>query len=694
MDLFSEVTPVEEEKVAFSNRLPPIIEDINSIVNHSETELKSKTSEDDYESDQEAPIDLNKPIEKVNRRVLYHLWKGNYERAIQYAEVIYQRAENIEEGNNIFKSDGKVYSSLLYSKCLLLSERNNKQIIEKLISTTSEMVLQYNEIDYRLVLDETKKSSNKQQNVSQPLKKSVSIIAQYKELLNMIGLIAAIYKSIGNPMGSEKMYWRYCKIVEETYGPDSIEVSNCLYYIGIFYYEEEQYEKALLCTERALLNRSRKLGSNHISCGDCHFNIGLICKCLCLQTDAKSAFDHSLNIRREGIGMNSLHVASVLEELGKLYLENDDFTGALLYLKECYDIRKKLIKNHKHIEITRISLLLIYTSRKIEKNLKEFPAMAELVLSSKKIFKECKKLLNENFAEKQGLSTNESLQSSKLSSDISLQSNFYNQKFLDRKIQRLCDIDIFILSLDSTQLLLLNATQKYAEATEPLLFDFAFTKLLSEYQNDLLKKSDIAHTPRRVFLIEPSKFVEVKNLIISEEFKRDKGMDEDKIIELLKTKPEFYKTLNRSQLEILKKINQHKSLTLNIFLHSLKEIQNNLLGTILKEEFKKLDVGITKNIQHELLLFVENSLTETMFSQIVLEMTQEFYSSLDYAQILQIASLHSAQRKIKEHARKKEPIEWIRFVDLLAEFIKSFSNRQSYLFGIGNSFMLNKHLIK
>ena len=74
-------------------------------------------------------------------------------------------------------------------------------------------------------------------------------------------------------------------------------------------------------------------------------------------------------MRKAVLGENSLAVAQVLELQGKIYLETNDFTSAMLKLFECYKIRKGVLHNVYHHDLVfilminlqvRISLLLTH----------------------------------------------------------------------------------------------------------------------------------------------------------------------------------------------------------------------------------------------------------------------------------------------------------------------------------------------
>ena len=63
----------------------------------------------------------------------------------------------------------------------------------------------------------------------------------------------------------------------------------------------------------------------HISCSDCLLNLGILYKMRGLQDNARQHLDRALRIRQEAIGVESLPVAAVHEELGKFFLEEEDF---------------------------------------------------------------------------------------------------------------------------------------------------------------------------------------------------------------------------------------------------------------------------------------------------------------------------------------------------------------------------------
>ena len=73
-----------------------------------------------------------------------------------------------------------------------------------------------------------------------------------------------------------------------------------------------------------------------------------------------------MRIRQESIGVESLPAAAVHEELGKFFLEEENFSESYMHLKRCYHIRKKIYANRRVQDVERIATLLVFLHRKIE----------------------------------------------------------------------------------------------------------------------------------------------------------------------------------------------------------------------------------------------------------------------------------------------------------------------------------------
>lgn len=99
--------------------------------------------------------------------------------------------------------------------------------------------------------------------------------------------------------------------------------------------------------------------------------MGILYKRLGVPLRAVSSLQKALDIKRETIGHQSLPVAKILEELGKFHLERSELAKAFPYFQECYEIRKKILRKSTDEDIQRISCLLLYLHKNIERQIRE-----------------------------------------------------------------------------------------------------------------------------------------------------------------------------------------------------------------------------------------------------------------------------------------------------------------------------------
>jgi hypothetical protein len=98
--------------------------------------------------------------------------------------------------------------------------------------------------------------------------------------------------------------------------------------------------------------------------------MGILYKKLGVPIKALTSLEKALSIKRECIGTQSLPVAKILEELGKYHLERGTYKESYKSFQECYEIRKKILRKSNHPDVQKISCLLLYLHKNIEKELK------------------------------------------------------------------------------------------------------------------------------------------------------------------------------------------------------------------------------------------------------------------------------------------------------------------------------------
>ena len=137
------------------------------------------------------------------------------------------------------------------------------------------------------------------------------IIKELKRRTSVLACFAALFYNVGQLKSTEEVYIIYIQMIEQNYGVQSLETSNCYYLVGIFYLENSYLKKAMACMKRALEIRLAHVGPNHSSISDCYFNIGTIFYVHGNRSKANQWILQALSIRLMNTGENNLYVARV-----------------------------------------------------------------------------------------------------------------------------------------------------------------------------------------------------------------------------------------------------------------------------------------------------------------------------------------------------------------------------------------------
>lgn len=85
--------------------------------------------------------------------------------------------------------------------------------------------------------------------------------------MNLISTIANLCYAL--ELDCIKYYVLYTKHIENFFGKESIEASNCYFLIGCYFAEEGFLKKAIACFMKSAACRGQQAG-------DCYFNIGVL----------------------------------------------------------------------------------------------------------------------------------------------------------------------------------------------------------------------------------------------------------------------------------------------------------------------------------------------------------------------------------------------------------------------------------
>lgn len=68
---------------------------------------------------------------------------------------------------------------------------------------------------------------------------STPTFIDFKWMLSALATIAAFYNAIGIQSKCEKVYVNYVRWIEQFYGAQSLEASNCYFLVGLYYFEKQ-----------------------------------------------------------------------------------------------------------------------------------------------------------------------------------------------------------------------------------------------------------------------------------------------------------------------------------------------------------------------------------------------------------------------------------------------------------------------
>ena len=221
---------------------------------------------------------------------------------------------------------------------IIFEERDDQDLeaLQKYINTAAE-------------LEDTSELSKERDRI----KSNLTIIKELKRRTSLLACYASLFYNIGCIKTAEEIYVIYVQMIEQNYGLQSLEASNCYYLVGIFYLENSYLKKSMACMKKALEIRLSQLGSNHSAISDCYYNIGLIFYILGDRVKSNNWILDALQIRLNINGPENMYVAKIYEMQAQLALDDKDYTEAFNKLKKSMDIKTIIYTDPEHQEIQR-----------------------------------------------------------------------------------------------------------------------------------------------------------------------------------------------------------------------------------------------------------------------------------------------------------------------------------------------------
>lgn len=118
----------------------------------------------------------------------------------------------------------------------------------------------------------------------------------------------------------------------DSWGSDSLEVSNCFNSLGNVHWKCGEVEYASVCYTKCLTIRCNT--KNTLGVANTKNNIGAILVSVGLKHPAQAFYAEALRIKTNELGCDNIEVARTLCNLGQLLIEEHSSKAALKYFKE------------------------------------------------------------------------------------------------------------------------------------------------------------------------------------------------------------------------------------------------------------------------------------------------------------------------------------------------------------------------
>lgn len=167
---------------------------------------------------------------------------------------------------------------------------------------------------------------------------------KYSEMLCMYACF--LYK-YGLYHDSEAVWLRQISMVEELYGTENEISAKSYNYIGLVYWAQANYVKALNYYYKALQIYEKILGKESLRAATCYNNIGVVYEYQDKYNKALEYYSKALEIREMVLGKNHLDTAQTYNNIGMMYYKQGKYHDALKYCYKALRTKEKVLgENH------------------------------------------------------------------------------------------------------------------------------------------------------------------------------------------------------------------------------------------------------------------------------------------------------------------------------------------------------------
>ncbi len=179
------------------------------------------------------------------------------------------------------------------------------------------------------------------------------------EVARVVNNLGLVYRLQGNYPASLEHHRRALGVRERALGPDHPAVASALVAMGATYFESGDREMALVQTRRALAVRERALGPDHPDVAAVLANLGNMLERRGEYDEALVVLERALAIERHALGPDHPSPANTIESIGNVLLARGENEAALARYRESLATRERALgPEHPHVAFSLSNIAL------------------------------------------------------------------------------------------------------------------------------------------------------------------------------------------------------------------------------------------------------------------------------------------------------------------------------------------------
>jgi tetratricopeptide (TPR) repeat protein len=186
-----------------------------------------------------------------------------------------------------------------------------------------------------------------------------SLGPEHIEVARVLHNLGIVYRLQGNFPTSIEHHRRALALREAALGPEHPAVASALLALGAAHFESGDRDTALVETRRTLELRERALGPDHPDVAAVLANLGNILERRGEYDEALASLERSLAIDRRVVGLDHPGPASTIESIGNVRLARGETEAALERYRASLEIRERVLgREHPHVGFSLANIAL------------------------------------------------------------------------------------------------------------------------------------------------------------------------------------------------------------------------------------------------------------------------------------------------------------------------------------------------